>query len=214
MSSEVVFAGSKRLSKRSCLMSLPTELKLKILESLPGASVAKMACLCKEMRYLASDSDLWKQKCLEESTNVSVVNNFGSDSVNWKATFAGFWKRQVTDPTGPMDIEVACGGSKKSDLMSLPTELKLKILELLPGASIAEMACLCKELQYVASDNYLWKQKCLEEEDVTIRWSLVVETKVHAVMLETGFVLLDSGSDKFSDSKKSLLVSLRWVRRG
>lgn len=74
-------------------MSLPTELKLKILESLPGASVAKMACLCTEMRYRASDHDLWKKKCLEEAKHV-VVNRSGSDSVNWKADFADFWKRR------------------------------------------------------------------------------------------------------------------------
>ncbi|KAF8085382.1 hypothetical protein N665_0668s0016 [Sinapis alba] len=80
-----------------CLMRLPTELKLKILESLPGASVAKMACVCTEVRYLASDNDLWKQKCLEEAKHL-VVDGAG-DSVNWKAKFAAFWRqhqRQVS----------------------------------------------------------------------------------------------------------------------
>ncbi|XP_013653306.2 F-box protein SKIP22-like isoform X1 [Brassica napus] len=80
-----------------CLMRLPTELKLKILESLPGASVAKMACVCTEIRYLATDNDLWKQKCLEEAKHL-VVDGEG-DSVNWKAKFAAFWRqyqRQVS----------------------------------------------------------------------------------------------------------------------
>lgn len=80
-----------------CLMRLPTELKLKILESLPGASVAKMACVCTEIRYLATDNDLWKQKCLEEAKHL-VVDGAG-DSVNWKAKFAAFWRqyqRQVS----------------------------------------------------------------------------------------------------------------------
>ncbi|XP_019102347.1 PREDICTED: F-box protein SKIP22-like [Camelina sativa] len=48
-----------------CLMRLPRELKLKILEYLPGESLAKLACLCTEFRYLTSDDDLWKQKWLK-----------------------------------------------------------------------------------------------------------------------------------------------------
>ncbi|VVA92306.1 unnamed protein product [Arabis nemorensis] len=76
-----------------CLMLLPTELKLKILESLPGTSVAKMACLCTEMRYLASDNDLWKQKCLKEAKNIVVTE--AGESVNWKEKFATFWRHRV-----------------------------------------------------------------------------------------------------------------------
>lgn len=76
-----------------CLMRLPTELKLMILESLPGASVAKMACVCTEIRYLASDNDLWKRKCLEEAKHLVVVGGDAGDSVNWKEKFAAFWKQ-------------------------------------------------------------------------------------------------------------------------
>ncbi|CAH2033738.1 unnamed protein product [Thlaspi arvense] len=76
-----------------CLMRLPTELKLKIVESLPGASVARMACVCTEMRYLASDNDLWKQRCLVEAKHVAV--NGSGDSVNWKEKFAAFWRQHV-----------------------------------------------------------------------------------------------------------------------
>ncbi|ESQ34409.1 hypothetical protein EUTSA_v10009461mg [Eutrema salsugineum] len=75
-----------------CLMRLPTELKLKILESLPGASVAKMACVCTEMRYLASDNDLWKQKCVEEAEHLVVVHGSGVN-VNWQAKFAAYWRQ-------------------------------------------------------------------------------------------------------------------------
>ncbi|XP_010498884.2 PREDICTED: F-box protein SKIP22-like [Camelina sativa] len=76
-----------------CLMRLPTELKLKILELLPGVSLAKMGCLCTEMRYLASDNDLWKQKCLEEAKN--VVGTGEGDLVNWKVRFADFWRHKL-----------------------------------------------------------------------------------------------------------------------
>ncbi|CAH2037339.1 unnamed protein product [Thlaspi arvense] len=87
------FCDKSGLELPPCLMRLPTELKLKILESLPGASVAKVACVCTEMRYLASDNDLWKHKCLEEAKHL-VVSGSG-DSVNWKAKFAAFWRQQL-----------------------------------------------------------------------------------------------------------------------
>ncbi|CAL9216089.1 unnamed protein product [Arabidopsis halleri] len=80
------------LESPPCLMRLPSELKLKILELLPGVSIGNMACVCTEMRYLASDNDLWKQKCLEEVDNFAVTE--AGDSVNWKARFATFWRQK------------------------------------------------------------------------------------------------------------------------
>ncbi|CAN8313077.1 unnamed protein product [Cochlearia groenlandica] len=76
-----------------CLIRLPTELKLKIMEFIPGASLAKMSCVSTEMRYLASDNDLWLQKYLEESKDL-VSSQSGGDSVNWKAEFSMFWRRK------------------------------------------------------------------------------------------------------------------------
>ncbi|KAK9932487.1 hypothetical protein M0R45_019724 [Rubus argutus] len=49
-----------------CLMSLPPELKIKILESMPGADLAKLGSLCKELRDLSNDNKLWKHKFDEE----------------------------------------------------------------------------------------------------------------------------------------------------
>ncbi|XP_010501564.1 PREDICTED: putative F-box protein At1g23770 [Camelina sativa] len=74
-----------------CLMQLPTKLKRKILELLPGVSIGKMACVCTEMRYLASDDDLWKQKCLEEAKDFFWAL---ADEVGWKCRFADFWGRR------------------------------------------------------------------------------------------------------------------------
>ncbi|KAF2577518.1 hypothetical protein F2Q70_00010577 [Brassica cretica] len=46
-----------------CLMRLPTEPKLKILELISGTSIANMACVCTEMRHLvASDDGLRKRR--------------------------------------------------------------------------------------------------------------------------------------------------------
>lgn len=49
-----------------CFIKLPTELKLKILESVFGVDIANVSCVCSELRQLASNDDLWKQKCIEE----------------------------------------------------------------------------------------------------------------------------------------------------
>ena len=70
------------LSLPACLIVLPAELKRKILESLPGVDIARMDCVCSEMRYLASNNDLWKQKFEEEFENRS-----------WSISIPGYWKK-------------------------------------------------------------------------------------------------------------------------
>ncbi|XWS63023.1 hypothetical protein CRYUN_Cryun06bG0061100 [Craigia yunnanensis] len=72
----------------ACLMRLPTELKLKILESLPGVDIARMGCVCSEMQYLASNNDLWKLKFKEEFGHGSGATERG----NWKKTFHSYWE--------------------------------------------------------------------------------------------------------------------------
>ncbi|KAK5770518.1 F-box protein SKIP22-like [Gossypium arboreum] len=71
-----------------CLIRLPAELKVKILELLPGADIAKMECVCSEMRYLASNNDLWKQKFKEEFGCTSGTVAMG----NWKKMFISCWE--------------------------------------------------------------------------------------------------------------------------
>ncbi|GFP88655.1 putative F-box protein at1g23770 [Phtheirospermum japonicum] len=69
-----------------CFMRLPTDLKMRILESLPGADVAKASCVCSELRYLGSSDDLWKMKFVEEFGN---VKSYAQGS--WKKGFAKDW---------------------------------------------------------------------------------------------------------------------------
>ncbi|KAL9244751.1 hypothetical protein vseg_018486 [Gypsophila vaccaria] len=70
-----------------CFMLLPTELKLKILESLPAADVAKVACVSSELQFVASNNDLWKLKYEEEFGNAACSR---SES-RWKAKFSSSW---------------------------------------------------------------------------------------------------------------------------
>ncbi|CAM6129736.1 unnamed protein product [Calypogeia fissa] len=67
------------------LLRLPTELKIKVLDSLPPLALANVSCACSEFRFLASSEELWKQKYKEE---------FGADlerapgGRGWKIAFA------------------------------------------------------------------------------------------------------------------------------
>ncbi|KAK4847911.1 hypothetical protein QYF36_007067 [Acer negundo] len=72
-----------------CMMRLPTELKMKILESLPAVDIAKMGCVCSEMRCLATDNYLWKQKYADELVGGLSVAMTES---NWKERFITYWK--------------------------------------------------------------------------------------------------------------------------
>ncbi|KAL7597855.1 hypothetical protein Lser_V15G24474 [Lactuca serriola] len=70
-----------------CFIQLPSELKLKILDSVSGVDVANMSCVCSELQYLASIDDLWKQKYVDEFGD---CNGFGS----FKERFAKAWESQ------------------------------------------------------------------------------------------------------------------------
>ncbi|KAJ4879688.1 F-box protein SKIP22 [Raphanus sativus] len=74
-----------------CFTSLPTELKVKIVESLTGASLAKMACVCRETRRMASGNDLWRRKIWEEARHLLLGSGDRGEVVDWKAKFACFW---------------------------------------------------------------------------------------------------------------------------
>ncbi|GLU03377.1 hypothetical protein SLE2022_205790 [Rubroshorea leprosula] len=78
------------LGPPACLMRLPTELKLKVFESLSGVDIARMGCVCTEMRYLASNNDLWKQKFTEEFGGRTAAQGM----VNWRRTFVFNWERR------------------------------------------------------------------------------------------------------------------------
>ncbi|KAI8554642.1 hypothetical protein RHMOL_Rhmol05G0113400 [Rhododendron molle] len=69
-------------------MRLPTDLKLMIMECLPGSDVAKVGCVCSELHYLSLNDDLWKQKFVEQFGNVEGSRG-GTD---WKDKFATSWE--------------------------------------------------------------------------------------------------------------------------
>ncbi|KAJ0967711.1 hypothetical protein J5N97_024628 [Dioscorea zingiberensis] len=74
-----------------CLACLPTDLKIRILELLPGVDVARAGCANSEMHYLASNDELWKQKYFEE---FGLVYETGAAVNHWKARFARQWMKK------------------------------------------------------------------------------------------------------------------------
>ncbi|XP_073156259.1 F-box protein SKIP22-like [Henckelia pumila] len=72
-----------------CFIRLPTDLKMKILELLPGVDVAKISCVCSELQYVASSDDLWKLKFNEQFQNERTEGY-----ASWKKAFAVAWERE------------------------------------------------------------------------------------------------------------------------
>ncbi|KAK1275233.1 putative F-box protein [Acorus gramineus] len=78
----------KKLSIPACFPFLPTDLKIKILEFLQGADLARAACVSSELKYLSATDDLWKRR-LEEEFGLS--DNAGLTGICWKDRFASHW---------------------------------------------------------------------------------------------------------------------------
>lgn len=71
-----------------CFMLLPTELKLKILETLPAVGLARVSCVSSELHFLASNNELWKLKYEEEFGNAANPQT----ECQWKAKFSSAWE--------------------------------------------------------------------------------------------------------------------------
>ncbi|KAK8479747.1 hypothetical protein V6N13_114944 [Hibiscus sabdariffa] len=71
----------------ACFARLPDDLIRKILESLPAPAIARMACVCRELRFLASEEKLWKQKFRQEFGGISERVRIW----NWKFLFHSNW---------------------------------------------------------------------------------------------------------------------------
>ncbi|CAL1356955.1 unnamed protein product [Linum trigynum] len=76
-----------------------------------------------------------------------------------------FWKDVKDGLCLPLLIDLCdkAGLPLPSCFLSLPTDLKLSILKLLPGVDVARMECVSLEMRYLSSNNELWNQKFAEE---------------------------------------------------
>ncbi|KAM2929508.1 hypothetical protein COP2_036632 [Malus domestica] len=86
------------------IMGLPSELKMKVLESLPGVDIVKLACVCKGMKNMVNDvidELLWRDKYYEEiergveSPAKRRRGQRGEVIVEWKLLFVRIWKSKA-----------------------------------------------------------------------------------------------------------------------
>uniref|UniRef100_A0A7N0TMU0 F-box domain-containing protein n=1 Tax=Kalanchoe fedtschenkoi TaxID=63787 RepID=A0A7N0TMU0_KALFE len=70
------------LRRTPCLTRLPIELKLKIFVLVRAADLAKLACVCRELREVASDNSLWRIKFAQVFEDAG-----GSGNIHWKQRF-------------------------------------------------------------------------------------------------------------------------------
>lgn len=124
--------------------------------SLPNASSGYYRVCLDEHRYLPSIHSIWT-KAKSETDNVTV-------SSSEREVFE-FWKIVKDNLALPLLVDLCekAGFPSPPCLMRLPADLKLRILELLPGTDIAKMGLVCSEFFYLSSNNDLWKQKFVEE---------------------------------------------------
>ncbi|WJX14871.1 hypothetical protein P8452_05078 [Trifolium repens] len=95
----------------------------------------------------------------ESNASASVSVNDDGDEV------FEFWKIVKDRLVLPLLIDLCdkAGLDLPPCFMRLPMELKLLIFEYLPGDDLAKVCCTCSELQYLASNDELWKKKFEEE---------------------------------------------------
>ncbi|KAJ8645369.1 hypothetical protein MRB53_007117 [Persea americana] len=84
----------KGLPLPSCFMVLPTDVKLMILELVSAADVAKIGCVCSELKYLSSNDELWKKKFEEEFGMWD--GKWGAQVGGWKERFLLYWESRRT----------------------------------------------------------------------------------------------------------------------
>ncbi|KAL5988299.1 hypothetical protein ACLOJK_036062 [Asimina triloba] len=84
-----------------CFMVLPIDVKFRIFEFLPGIDVARAACVCSELRCLASNDQLWRRKFVVEFCDFFPDKSLAG---RWKQVFAAHWKRRECEFRRPLGV--------------------------------------------------------------------------------------------------------------
>ncbi|KAF4363207.1 hypothetical protein F8388_020777 [Cannabis sativa] len=86
-------------SSLPCLIELHPDLKMKILEFLPGNDVGRLGCTCKEFRILCDDkkeNDFWQTKM--PCCTCDVRPRHDKTFINWKEVFEDYYIHIVSTP--------------------------------------------------------------------------------------------------------------------
>ncbi|CAH9116607.1 unnamed protein product [Cuscuta epithymum] len=127
----------------------------------------------------------------------------GKDGLLWTSPEKGifqFWRTVKDRLALPLLIDMCevAGLGLPPCFMRLPTELKLSILELLPGVDLGKMSCVSSELNYLISNEELWEKKFVSEFG-TWDFSLKIQDWKRKFKLALGL-------------QKSKRVSTEWLR--
>ncbi|CAM6064069.1 unnamed protein product [Sphagnum tenellum] len=76
------------------LLIIPTELKVKVLELLPAIALARIGCVCSELKFLAGNNDLWKIRFKEEFGGAVFDRTYLIGFQSWKNAFAREWSHR------------------------------------------------------------------------------------------------------------------------
>ena len=91
----------KELPLPPCFVRLPAELKVQILELLPGVDLARAACVNSELRFLSANENLWKQKFTAEFSSTETGGS------KWKDQFAACWENQKRRRIFPENVLIS-----------------------------------------------------------------------------------------------------------
>ncbi|CAN0920861.1 F-box protein SKIP22 [Linum grandiflorum] len=146
-----------------------------------NAGGSKMHRLCLNGNtYAPTLRQIWQLNCHNNNNNNDMVAEDDESIIGMSSCeneVFKFWKDVKDGLCLPLLIDLCekAGLPMPSCFSSLPTDLKLSILTLLPGVDIARMECVSMETRYLSSNNELWKQKFAEEfGSVQLRASTVV----------------------------------------
>ncbi|GLJ14725.1 hypothetical protein SUGI_0238630 [Cryptomeria japonica] len=83
---EAMQADKTNYMELQYLIKLPSELQLKIMEYLNPVDVARVSCVCKELRITAADEELWKKIMAadEELWKKKSEDKFGKAAEHWR----------------------------------------------------------------------------------------------------------------------------------
>lgn len=103
--------------------------------------------------------------CLDENKFAPAIGSLSGNGNEFEREVYELWKIVKDGLVLPLLIDLCAKAGLPSPpcFMCLPSELQMKVLEFLPGVDIARVGCVCKELQYLSSNNDLWKRKYFEE---------------------------------------------------
>ncbi|KAH9314619.1 hypothetical protein KI387_023246 [Taxus chinensis] len=75
------------------LMTIPMDIRIKIMESLHGIDAAMLCCVCTEFRHLCSNDEFWKHKCIKFASYAFQDEDYRAlGAQSWKDVFRLMWR--------------------------------------------------------------------------------------------------------------------------